>query len=716
MKKLEFLLQKEGDRTWLPLDTPDVEILEGRYRVVARIQHPNTDIEIRISYTSYEQVPPVRQVQSRSARTNPEGLVVIIPYTRLKPGNWELSCLPESKSKPAATWQYGIQLQVLPVESETPAPLEPADSEATPAEAPAEIATIPATPEPEPQQTKIYQFPAAQSPEPQSPEPQSPEPQSPEPQNPEPQNPEPKPKFNLQLILDRDTFVVQLGRPLIVSGKIDLPQTPQKYGKAPNPLSASQTEELKKLIGSGQLLVRLRDPQTSEVLVEVRQPLPEQAPPCIFACVTYIPTECKARLILGEAILNSEGTALATQLFTITARLERLLEVIEDNFTEQNKQRETYPTAPKPVQKAPNLSFLKLTEKPSQIATPTNLPEPSKEVLPPKLSPRPAADRLELPAFGRQLPESSRAQLLSTLTNTAQKPPVKTPASSIELPGETKPPDAQLEAPNQPSEPAKSDRTPASAPADLQLENSDRSETVPAETAETKEAFQSLKVENRFWSRLSSLASTRESPEWLQETTLQQNQKPVGSGAKGLMSDSNLVAQQPTEISLPVADDRPLTPESREFVIFDEPPQPKKPKLRGLSPEIEVAAPSPYVLPEDEAIPMPVLNLPRGAIVAGQRVKIAVRLPELMPRIYVKIWVFDRQTYLILDGPRWISDFAPSGVGSVEGNTELEIPYGCLDVEFEAIAVEMQTQRESHKVTVHRQISPPSGPILPLEE
>ena len=35
MKKLEFLLQKEGDRAWLPLETPDVEILEGRYRVVA---------------------------------------------------------------------------------------------------------------------------------------------------------------------------------------------------------------------------------------------------------------------------------------------------------------------------------------------------------------------------------------------------------------------------------------------------------------------------------------------------------------------------------------------------------------------------------------------------------------------------------------------------------------------------------------------------------
>ncbi|MCU0541262.1 MAG: hypothetical protein MUE44_03640 [Oscillatoriaceae cyanobacterium Prado104] len=696
MKKLEFLLQKEGDRAWLPLDTPDVEILEGKYRVVARIQHPNTDIEIRISYTSFEQVPPLRQVQSRSARTNSEGLVVIIPYTRLKPGKWELSCLPDAKSRSEQTWQYGIQLEVLPAEQENPAPLEPADSEAAPAEpesaiAPSETATAVAVAEPAPelQPTNIYQFPS-------------------------PQTAQPKPNFNLQLMLDRDTFVVQLGRPLIISGKIDAAQTSQKPGRTPNPLPPAQAEALKKLIGEARLQVCLRDPQTSEILAQIDQPLPEQVPPCVFACVTYIPAECKSRLILGEAILNSAGVPLATQLFTLTARLERLLEVIEDNFTEQNKQREIYPTAPKPViKKQPvNLSFLALTEKPSQIATPTNAPEPAKEVLPPQLNPRPAAERLELPSFGRQLPESSRSQLLSTITNSTQKPQVKTTASSIQLPGEIKPKEAELDALTPPSEPANSDVNDSSLPVESKLENSPEPETPPA----TKQAFQSLKVENRFWSRLSSLASTRESPEWLKETALPPTQKPVGSGTRALVSDSPIWPQQPTETGEAIATDLPETPESKEFVIFDEPPPPKKVKLRGVSPEVETVDLSPYVLPEDEAIPMPVLNLPRGEIQAGQRVKIAVRLPELMPRIYVKIWVFDRQTYLILDGPRWITDFAPSGIGSVEGSAELEIPYGCLEVEFEAIAVEMQTQRESHKVTVRRQILPPSGPILPLDD
>ena len=112
---------------------------------------------------------------------------------------------------------------------------------------------------------------------------------------------------------------------------------------------------------------------------------------------------------------------------------------------------------------------------------------------------------------------------------------------------------------------------------------------------------------------------------------------------------------------------------------------------------------------------MPVIEPPRE-IVAGKVVKVRVQLPELMPRIFVKIWVYDRQTYVILDGPRWITEFAANGLGNVQASAELEIPYGCMEIEFEAIAVEMQTQRESDKITVHRQVLPPSGPTLPLDD
>jgi len=696
MKKLEFLLQKEGDRAWLPLETPDVEILEGKYRVVARIQHPNTDIEIRVTHTSFEE-PAQRKVQSRSARTNPEGLVVIIPYTRLKPGLWELSCLPDPKSTPAKPWQYGVQLEVLPAESETSEPLPPI-YQTEPATSPshsenAAWADRPAAPKiaasvdrrapsplpaaaGAPPQTKIYQFPT-------------------------PPAPGPKPGVKLELALDRETFVTQLGRPLIISGKIDIPERRQKNQKTATLIPESEALELKQLIGSAQLQIYLRDPQTSKILAEIQQPMPEQVPPCIFACVTYIPTECKSRLILGEAILSSGSVILATKVFTITARLEHLLEAIKDNFIEEKHQAELSPTTSQQPGSAKSLSFLKLVEK--SLDPPSPAESPTNEPLPPQLHSRqtPSAGGLELPAFGNKLPESSRAQLLSEISNSP-----RTAAESIDP--QTKP----LDLPNSP-------QTAEIGALNQKLQNSPEVVTTAPETppAPTKQAFQTLNVQNRFWSRLSSLASNGESPEWLKETTLSPTPKAAANRSDeiAVVEESSPTQQQP-ETSETISDPKSTSPEAREFVVFDDPPQSQQVAQKTATVAAEVTPPTPYVLPEEELVPMPVLELPRAEIVAGGPVKVQVQLPELMPRIYVKVWVFDRQTYLILDGPRWVTEFKANGLGSVRASVELEIPYGCMEVEFEAIAVEMQTQRESHKISVHRQVLPPAGPSLPLEE
>ncbi|MEG4015758.1 MULTISPECIES: hypothetical protein [unclassified Microcoleus] len=685
MKKLEFLLQKEGDRAWLPLETADVEILEGKYRVVARIQHPNTDIEIRVTYTSFEGVVPQRKVQSRSARTNPEGLVVIIPYTRLKPGMWELSCLPDPRSTPAKPWQYGVQLEVLPAESETSEPLPPTIDTSEPATIPSDSQIAapvdrPATQPPAPPQPpKIYQFP--------------------NPQTTPPPPPQPPVKLELELILDRETFVTQLGRPLVISGKIDISQPPQTTRKKATLISESQTEELKKLIGSAEIQIYLRDPQTSKILAQIQQQMPEQPPPCIFACVTYIPSECKSRLILGEAILSSGGVPLATKLFTITARLEHLLEVIKENFIEEKHQAELSPTASKQPRKTTNLSFLKLVEKSLESPSPAEVS--TNEPLPPQLNSRPTASAggLELPAFGNKLPEGSRSQLLEEISN-----PRQTVAGAIDP--QTKPSDIPTAA-----------ETAEDRAIDKKPENTPEPETTAPETPPpaSKQAFQTLNVENRFWSRLSSLASNGESPEWLKATTLSPTPKAANSSDAIAVVEESSPTQQQRAIGKTISEPKYIGPESREFVVFDEPPQPKQVAQKTTKLE-ESTGPTPYVLPEDELVPMPVLELPRAQILAGQAVTVKVQLPELMPRIYVKVWVFDRQSYLILDGPRWITEFTPNGLGNVRSSIELEIPYGCMEVEFEAIAVEMQTQRESHKISVHRQVLPPAGPLLPLDE
>ncbi|MEG3880408.1 hypothetical protein QT972_23890 [Microcoleus sp. herbarium7] len=699
MKKLEFLLQKEGDRAWLPLETPDVEILEGKYRVVARIQHPNTDIEIRIAHTSFDELAPQRKVQSRSARTNPEGLVVIIPYTRLKPGIWELSCLPDPSSTPAKPWQYGVQLEVLPAESETSEPLAPIDSSepaasASDAEKPAsadrptpEIAApvdrAPTQPRADaaPNPPKIYQFPS-------------------------PQTPQPKPGVKLELLLDRETFVTQLGRPLIVSGKIDIPQPPQKTRKTATLIPESEALELKQLIGSAQLQIYLRDPQTSKILAQIQQQMPEQAPPCVFACVTYIPTECKSRLILGEAILSSGSVTLATKLFTITARLEHLLEAIKENFIEEKHQAEPSPATSIAPPKATNLSFLKLVEKSLDPASPAEVPK--NEPLPPQLSARQTpTGALDLPAFGNKLPDSSRSQLLAEISNSPQTAAGAMAYAPLRYDPPTKPAD-------QPTAP----ETTEIGAIDQKPENSPEPEKTASEAqpAPTQKAFQTLNVQNRFWSRLSSLASNIESPDWLKATTLSPAAKADANSSREIaaVEESSPQGQQP-ESRETISEPKSNSWESREFVVFDEPPATKKADRKTATVEAEPTPPTPYVLPEDELVPMPVLELPRAEILAGETVKVQVQLPELMPRIYVKIWVFDRQTYLILDGPRWITEFKANGLGNMRANIELEIPYGCMEVEFEAIAVEMQTQRESHKVSVHRQVLPPAGPSLPLE-
>ncbi|WP_414564268.1 MULTISPECIES: hypothetical protein [unclassified Anabaena] len=118
MEHWQFLIQKQGDRSWHTLESPNLEILEGRYRVLARSNLPNTDVEIRVTHSSTQEIPPKRRIQKRSRRTNSEGLMAVIPFTHLKPGIWELQCSGDLMSDLfGQSWQYSINLQVLSQEA-----------------------------------------------------------------------------------------------------------------------------------------------------------------------------------------------------------------------------------------------------------------------------------------------------------------------------------------------------------------------------------------------------------------------------------------------------------------------------------------------------------------------------------------------------------------------------------------------------------------------
>jgi hypothetical protein len=131
MKDWEFLIQKEGDRTWLPIETQTVEILEGRYRIVVRTHRPEEDIEVRIGYVSTDETPPKRRVQQRTRRSNAQGLMPIVAFTRFRSGIWEIRCgLPT----PGQTdWQARFELQVQPRDSGESFEWEVVDDEPLPA-------------------------------------------------------------------------------------------------------------------------------------------------------------------------------------------------------------------------------------------------------------------------------------------------------------------------------------------------------------------------------------------------------------------------------------------------------------------------------------------------------------------------------------------------------------------------------------------------------
>jgi hypothetical protein len=118
----------------------------------------------------------------------------------------------------------------------------------------------------------------------------------------------------------------------------------------------------------------------------------------------------------------------------------------------------------------------------------------------------------------------------------------------------------------------------------------------------------------------------------------------------------------------------------------------------------------------NEPLPIPQLHVPEGELIAGKSVTIRLELPELSPQVAIKLWVEDYQTRWLLDGPHLLKNLLPTPMGGLEVITQLTIPFGCMEIRLEAIALNLVTQQESHKVTIVRQVIPPDLPTLQLDE
>lgn len=921
MEHWQFLIQRQGDRAWHTLESPKVEILEGRYRVLARSNLPNTDVEVRVTHSSTQEVPPKRRVQKRSRRTNSEGLMAVIPYTYFKPGIWELQCSGDLMSDIfGKSWQYNAYLRVLPqhadgelgisadgngVELDLANDLDTSDSNLVFATSVETTATLEVTVT---NSSEIVTAVPSTSTTTEAPvddldeeaiidQPVSPvwvngetaeqilqnlidlalptsEPLLDEEMLAEPTATQTLPP--LLLNLDQAAYVALWGQDLTINGRVELQQ------KADSEVEIPYLESLYSL----ELKISLRSPLESEILNQVKQPLPNEVLPFSIKSSIYIPAECESKLILADISLYGaltdvgEVTLLASQSFTITADFSELLAIT---------------VAAAPTTRAPNL-----VEATSELAEPSvgidlsllNLvkavkPDQSLAInatgnkfLPPEIKPRSRKKSLDshraldLPNMPPLPPVKTSATALLAESSTAELPkqeeglenaetlaaidmdqlviknrrlpmiastfpylkPLTESTGDSEAVSNFQPPENskalnvtlggydhtnELLTSNQQfqnesfAEVAVSRRSrlidayiaevatppipeiidefaePTATPSIPELIDEPAAQTATPPIPEVIDEFATPTATPPIPELIDESATPTATPpppkltvegnpyssplitKWLQnqgfslpepiqvqdqdyDTDLVEHQTRVSLNPESPSVELNLPLNLDADMEIPadwlaIAQQELETAEnlSKEYstpsLLEPPPPPPRYPKIPlPRSGEeivvddvyIEPVVEAPESVPEEEEVPVapepsrllrmsgaiveplptPKLHIPEGELIAGTSVRVRVELPQVASEVVVKLWIEDCQTRWLMDGPHLLKDLRSNSLGALEVTTQLHIPFGCLEMRVEAIALDPQTQHESHKVTITRTVIPPDLPTLQLDE
>ncbi|MEM9008839.1 MAG: hypothetical protein AAGE59_35685 [Cyanobacteria bacterium P01_F01_bin.86] len=707
----EFLLQKEGDHDWLPLETAHVEISEGRYRIIAHTSYCETPVAIHLSQLLTDQVPPKWKIRKRLGQTTQSGLMVVIPFTHLTAGRWTLKCtaVPPDTAASEATWEYGVQLQVLSIESGLDywdADLEDSHTGHLPLPegASAKDTQLQLPTHPDATETTLSSVPPppAQSSEPPFFDQVSPK------ESPEASAASTVPSLEaapiedlpLRLQLQHQAIVAQQQTPLSLQGQVT---------------TFSQVEGLS---SEGTLWIQLRDPDTNAVVHREARSLSLTSVPSRFEVPISLPDQIPSRLLVGELSLWSATNppqVLAIQGFTVTLNLDALLELVA-NQGEQSADTDfedlaTTPSPPKateteatPVNSTANKGSLSLSPRdipfqriylpstgltlPPVIYRPMDskaMGAPSLPLLANQPSRRQSADTatparpakpLSLPPIGNAPSGRSRQR---PATPTSPTP------SSLDLPPLEQPPSVTPVTTNPPASPDTDTTVPATEPQDFQPD-----------------------YQGRFWSRLRALAHEA------QKST---------ADLKAQMEAAGIEVQTPTPPPIP-ADAPPINvaseaPINHEVVVYEE--------VDAIAPTTAIKAATansqqPESLSTSDTeedfgpIPVPQLSLPEGELIAGTLLPITVKLPLYPRRLAVKVWVTDIQSRSLADRPRWLMNWTPNSDGEQTALLQLQVPFGSLEAQFEAIAIDLTTQRESYKTTLVRSIVPPNLPEADLTE
>ncbi|MEM9977205.1 MAG: hypothetical protein AAF808_06200 [Cyanobacteria bacterium P01_D01_bin.2] len=636
MRYWEFLIQQEGDQTWLPLEAKQVEILEGRYRMAAHTSHYETSVEVRVSQLLLDEVPPRRRVRKRRAMTNDSGLLAIFPFIQLAPGHWEIDCnSPDVMDDLLGEgWHYAVQLQVTPRDEDD---WEPDWSEAAKVSYPAAA--------PDSASSTDSQGGADGG-------------------------------SAMALHLGQQAYVAQLGQTLTLAGHLS-----RNFGDT---------------LVNHQLWIQLRDPQTASPLQETTFALPNQPLPFPFSVAVNLPDELSTQVILGAiSLLDQDGTALASASFTVTIGLAKMLDAIANQpDLEFEEEISIFPGSTEAFIPAAKKSETLLVR--DTPIVPRELIPSEGLTLPPQIKPASGPDRLpELPEFNK--PAKTDAAEATDAADSAQTPlAAADTADKGQRPTEPQLTEPQTTEPQtaepQPTEPPPFaepnvfeigsiedddlDLALATAALDDDPQPSPAAESSPGsgslqpedtnqdpETASIDRAFQKLHLRERFWQKL---------------TLLTQDGYQQSLEMKRALDNPSVAADNS---------------QSQEFVAYEPPASPGQPG------------------PEQPVIPIeiwaPTLEVPEQELVAGEWIAIRVRIPTGSYQPYVKVWMNDLQTRTLIDAPRLLMQFTPNDDGELETLMRVQIPDGCLELQFAAIAVDMTTLQESRKVVQNRRVMPP---------
>jgi hypothetical protein len=763
MENWEFLLQKQGDKSWLPLESPTVEILEGQYRLASRTKFADALVGIQLRYIPCSDSIHKPSQQKIAKRVNAEGLLIVMPYTNFTPGTWQIECAeldePEQEGVLHNPWLVSVQLEVQSVSAELASdwhlnlPIPNLEAQGDLEEHELDLT---------PSSTEPYMAVEADS-------------------------------AVIEAIADISDQPNQSELAAIAAHSTGLPYNLITLNQSQYLVSS---EEIPVLVGEsylpGELEVVLKNPQDLETIMHARFALADTVnlgAPINFSFELHVPVQT-SQVMIGEVRLHP-SVDVATldsqphvyyQAISLTYQSQDILAEVAQEITTAS-QLETLAPQPSDLVDAStktrfipqtarqqNISNLKLPQLPLQSSSigqsseqiGTRLTNPVNKIPElPKLFPLPQSqlqsvqqsvqsDRDLEPSRSDLISESSHQVLEEPQTNLEE---VIGDSEDSELPSGFE--DVAAYEVNNPTE---------ELPEELLADHSTESLFIEVEAeAKTRVTLQSLQISDRFLDKLQEISRGA-----LNESLInQQVNEFIDAEVEKLESEINkslgledldqefeqmLIAEEllvdldpETEVETEtietivtsqgdevtdLTDVREVTDvaetEQLEDLLVED-----NPELQQISYEqessvsdalYEVLAASQVIdrstantssvsptLGTDQLVPLPVLEIPEGETISGVTLPILIKLPVVESKLFVKFWVKDCQTRNIIDGPRWLVDFQrEDDTDFMIVKTPITLPLGTMEVAFEAIAVEMQTQRESRKASTIRSVTLPN--------